>query len=152
MQRPIEQCGIKQPDETGIEPSGLRRRVKSTALLSVLLLAVCMAPTLAQELVGKNLKMFYQQNCARCHGPDGSGVSAEGKKLSGQNLIDPDWQRNTQDDKMMKAIMKGKFFGLAMPGFKGTLTGNEAQRMVTDIIRKSKKGQVIAPGAERSDE
>ncbi|MFH1672009.1 MAG: hypothetical protein ABIF87_01065 [Pseudomonadota bacterium] len=45
---------------------------------------------------------------------------------------------------MVKAILKGKFFGLAMPGFKGTLTGDEVQRMVTDIIRKSKKGQVIA--------
>ena len=147
MQHPIEQCGIKQPDETGTEPP--RRRAKSIALLSVLLLAVYMTPVLAQEPAGKNLKMFYLQNCAKCHGPDGSGVSAEGKKLSGQNLIDPDWQRSTQDDKMMKTIMKGKFFGLAMPGFKGTLTEDEAQRMVTNIIRKSKKGLVIAPDTER---
>ena len=53
---------------------------------------------------------------------------------------------------MMKTIMKGKFFGLAMPGFKGTLTEDEAQRMVTDIIRKNKKGLVIAPDTERSGE
>ena len=147
MQHPIEQFGIKQPDETGTEPPC--RRAKSIVLLSVLLLAVYMTPVLAQEPAGKNLKMFYLQNCAKCHGPDGSGVSAEGKKLSGQNLIDPDWQRSTQDDKMMKTIMKGKFFGLAMPGFKGTLTEDEAQRMVTNIIRKSKKGLVIAPDTER---
>ena len=52
-------------------------------------------------------------------------------------------------NEMVKTILKGKFFGWVMPGFKGTLTEDEVQRMVTDIIRKSKKGQVIAPDAER---
>jgi hypothetical protein len=37
---------------------------------------------------------------------------------------------------------------LVMPGFKDTLTEAEVRRMVTDIIRKSKKGRVIASDAE----
>ena len=150
IRRPIDRRGMKQPDETVIESPVMRRRSRSVASLSALLLAVCIAPVLAQEPAGKDLRVFYQQNCARCHGPDGSAVSAEGKKLRGQDLTDPDWQRVTRDDEMVKAILKGKFFGLAMPGFKDTLTGDEVQRMVTDIIRKSKKGQVIAPDAERT--
>ncbi len=40
-----------------------------------------MTPALAQELVGKDLKGFYQQNCARCHGSDGSAFRADGGKL-----------------------------------------------------------------------
>jgi len=140
---------MKQPDETGIEAPGTRRRAMSIMSLSALVLAVCTAPVLAQEPAWKNLRVFYQQNCARCHGPDGSAVSEEGKKLRGQDLTDPDWQRDTRDDEMVKTILKGKFFGLAMPGFKKTLTGDEVQHMITYIIRKSKKGQEIAPDAER---
>ncbi len=152
MKRPIVQRSIKQTNETGIESPRTRTRAKSVASLSALVLAFCIAPVLAQESLEKDLKVFYQQNCVRCHGADGSAFSAQGKKLSGQNLNDPDWQRNTRDDKMVKAILKGKFFGLAMPGFKKTLTKNEVQQIVTDIIRKSKKGQVIAPEAEKSGE
>jgi mono/diheme cytochrome c family protein len=148
MQTPIDRRGMRQSDETGIESPRTRRRAGIVASLSALVLAVCIAPVLAQEPVGKDLGVFYQQNCASCHGPDGSAVSAEGKKLRGQDLTNPDWQRGTRDDEMVKSILKGKLFGLAMPGFK-TLTGDEVQRMVTDIIRKSKKGQVIAPDAER---
>lgn len=140
---------MKQPGKTGIGSLGTRRRARSIASLFAMLLAVYVTPVWAQDLVGKDLGVFYQQNCAKCHGPDGSAVSAENKKLSGRNLTDPNWQRGTRDDKMMKTIMKGKFFGLAMPGFKDILTKDEVQRMVTDIIRKSKKGEVIAPDAER---
>ena len=150
MQQSIDRRGMKQIGETGIESPGTCRRMRNIALLSALLVfVVYMTPVLAQEVAGKDLGVFYQQNCAKCHGPDGSAVSAEKKKLSGRNLTDPNWQHDTRDDKMMKTILKGKFFGLAMPGYKGTLTEDEVQRMVSDVIRKSKKGEVIVSDAER---
>jgi len=145
MERSIDQRGIKQSDKAAIEFPKTRTRARSVALLFALVLVVCIAPVLAQAPLGKDLRLFYQQNCVSCHGPDGSAVSAEGKKLRGQDLTDPDWQCSTRDDKIVKNILKGKFFGLAMPAFKNILTGEEVQRMVTEIIRKSKKGQVIAP-------
>ena len=147
----IDQPHMKQSDQTEIESVETRTRVRSIVALSVLVLAYCLAPILAQEPSGKDLRVFYQQNCSSCHGPDGSAVNAEGKKLRGQDLTDLDWQNNTRDNEMVKAILKGKFFGMAMPGFKGTLTEDEAQLMVTDIIRKSMKGQVIAKEADRTD-
>ena len=149
MQRPIDRRGMRQPDKTGIESLWKFMRTRRLAALFALFLAICTAPVLAQGPAGRDLRVFYQQNCAGCHGPDGSAVSAEGKKLSGQDFTDPDWQRGTRDDKMVKTILKGKFFGWAMPSFKDTLTPEEAQQMVTDIIRKSKKGHVIAPDAGR---
>ncbi|PKN63029.1 MAG: hypothetical protein CVU57_21175 [Deltaproteobacteria bacterium HGW-Deltaproteobacteria-15] len=145
MKLTIDPHSMKQPDKTGIESLLTFMRARRLALPIALLFAICAPPVLAQGTAGKDLRVFYQQNCAGCHGPDGSAVSAEGKKLSGQDFTDLDWQRRTRDDKMVKTILKGKFFGWAMPSFKDTLTPAEAQQMVTDIIRKSKKGHVIAP-------
>jgi mono/diheme cytochrome c family protein len=146
MQRPIDRYGMKQLDENCNKSFWMRKRAGSVALLFTLLLAICIAPVLAQkEPASKDLKAFYQQNCTRCHGPDGSAVSAEGKKLRGRNFTDPKWLRDTGDDEMVKIILKGIFFGWVMPSFKDILTADEAQRMVTDLIRMSKKGQVIAP-------
>ena len=71
IQRPINRRGMKQPNETCIESPVTRRRSRSVASLLALLLAGCIAPVLAQEPAGKDLRVFYQQNCARCHGPDG---------------------------------------------------------------------------------
>lgn len=145
MQRPIDQYGMKQLGEDCIKSLCMSKRAGSVALMFALLLAICIAPVLAQEgPASKDLKAFYQQNCTRCHGPDGSAVSAEGKKLRGRNFTDAKWQRDTGDDEMVKIILKGIFFGWVMPSFKDILTADEAQRMVTDLIRMSKKGQVIA--------
>lgn len=120
----------------------------SVLLCIVIVFGVCIAPAFSQEATAKDLRVFYQQNCVRCHGADGSAVSAEGKKLHGQDLTDPGFQSKTQDDVMIKTILNGKFFGVAMPSFKDSLTEEEVQRMVRDIIRKSKKGVVIAPETE----
>jgi mono/diheme cytochrome c family protein len=148
MQRQIEREVL---NKSGNVINGYRctgRWTNNIALILAIVFALWVIPALAQGPEQKDLKEFYQQNCAGCHGPDGSAVSAEGKKLKGQDFTDQDWQRNTKDEEMVKAILKGKFFGLAMPKFKDVLTEEEARRMVTDIIRNSKKGQVIAPEAE----
>ncbi|MGM0643178.1 MAG: c-type cytochrome [Thermodesulfobacteriota bacterium] len=145
MQLSSDTRSMKQPDKTGIESPWKCMRAGRSALLIALVFAVCTVHVSAREAAGKNLKVFYQQNCAVCHGPDGSAVTAEGKELSGRDFTDTDWRRSTQDDKMVETILKGKFFGWAMPSFKDTLTPEEARRIVTEIIRKSKKGRVIVP-------
>jgi mono/diheme cytochrome c family protein len=141
---------MKRPDTKGGQSPWPFLRAGRVASRVALLLACCSAPAMAD---GKDLRAFYMQNCAVCHGPDGAAVNAEGKRLKGQDFTDPAWLRDAQDDKMVKTILKGKFFGLAMPGFKEALTPDEAQQMVTEIIRQSKKGEPIAaearaPGAK----
>ena len=118
---------------------------KTIAIIFAMVFAFWVAVSWAQDSAQKDLRGFYQQNCVRCHGADGSAVSADGKKLKGQDFTDQDWLSKTGDDEMVKTILKGKFFGLAMPKFKNTLTEEEARWIVTNIVRKSKKGQVIAP-------
>lgn len=121
MQRPVKRDVLNKPG--------------NMALIFTIVFALLTTPALAQDPKQKDLKAFYQQNCSGCHGIDGAAVGADGKKLKGQDLTDPDWQRNTKDKKMVKAILKGKFFGLAMPKFKDALTEEKARLIVTDIIR-----------------
>jgi len=97
---------------------------------------------LAQE-PAKDLRRFYQQNCVRCHGADGSAVDGAGKKLRGQNLTDAAWLKATSDEAIVKAILKGKFFGRAMPAYQKDLTAEEALRMAKEVVRTVQKGKTI---------
>ena len=123
-------------------------RQGSIALFCALLLAAGTVTVVAQEPAPKDLRLFYQQNCAGCHGTDGTGLDSAGKRLRGQDFTDANWRKSAKDDEMVKVILKGKFFGLAMPAFKKDLTPEEALRMVTEIVRKSAKGNVIEPEAK----
>ena len=115
--------------------------------------AVAQAPK-AKSL--DELKAFYQQNCIRCHGLDGSGRSSDGKKLGGQdftqtardfrNLNGPASERETRT--MARAIQKGLFFGLTMPAWKNQLSQEDANLMVREILLKAKTGITIQPEPE----
>ncbi len=93
------------------------------------------------------LKAFYQQNCVRCHGPDGSARDATGKKLGGRDFTDPKENREP-DAAMAKTIRKGIFFGRVMPSFKAQLSEEEALTIIKEIVRKAEKGKLIAPAGE----
>jgi mono/diheme cytochrome c family protein len=102
-------------------------------------------PVAAQAPAAKDLRLFYQENCVRCHGVDGAARDVAGARLKGQDFTDKDWARSTKDEAMVKTILKGKFFGLAMPAFKDKLTPDEARSLVTEVLRKAEKGRPITP-------
>lgn len=99
----------------------------------------------AADPTPKDLRLFYQQNCVGCHGPDGAATTPEGKRLKGEDFTSTGFRKATDDESMAKVILKGKFFGLAMPAFKNALTREEALRMVSEILRKCEKGRIIQP-------
>ena len=137
---------MKQLREWQAAPRVIRRGRRGAVALCVLLFAGFTCLLLAQgPAARKDLRQVYQQECARCHGDDGAARSATGKRLRGEDLTDAAWRKRTSDEEMVKVILKGKFFGWAMPGYRDVLTQDEAQRMVTEIIRKSKRGEVIEP-------
>ncbi len=148
MQQPVERDVLNKSGNVIIGYRWPGKQTNNIVLIFSIFCALWVTLALAHGLERMDLKKFYQQNCARCHGPDGSAVSADGKKLKGQDFTDQDWQRKTGDEEMVNTILNGKFFGLAMPKFKGSLTEEEARKMVTDIIRNSKKGQVISSEVE----
>ena len=152
MQRPVERDVLDKSESVIAGDRCPGRWTNIIILIFAIVFALWVAPALSQDSKQKDLKAFYQQNCVRCHGPDGSAVSSDGKHLSGQDFTDQEWRRNTEDDEMVDTILNGKFFGWSMPKFKDKLTEEEARWMVKNIIRTSKKGQIIAPeGADRTN-
>ncbi|HJV89973.1 MAG TPA: cytochrome c [Holophagaceae bacterium] len=91
------------------------------------------------------LRAFYVGECARCHGADGSAVGPDGKRLKGQDFTNRKEMAEKQDAKLAKTILKGIFFGKAMPAFKDRLSEAEALAMVTEVVRKAEKGKAIQP-------
>jgi mono/diheme cytochrome c family protein len=114
-------------------------------LLSPVALASGQAPGAGPAKSISELRAFYAANCARCHGPDGSGQSAQGKRLKGMDFTDAAQMAKESDAMMVKTIRKGIFFGVVMPPFKKRLTEAEVMTLVKEILRKAEKGKVIAP-------
>ena len=107
--------------------------------------------TMAKSI--NQLKAFYQQNCTRCHGRDGSARGADGKKLGGQDftLAAQDFQKlrgpasEREIRAMAQTIRKGVFFGLSMPSWKDQLSQEEAALMVKEVLLKAEPGKAIEP-------
>jgi mono/diheme cytochrome c family protein len=92
-----------------------------------------------------DLKAFFAANCVKCHGPDGSGQTLEGKKLGGFDFTDSAKTAKESDSELVKTIRKGLFFGKKMPSFKEQLTEDDMQLLVKEVLRKAEKGKVITP-------
>ena len=93
-----------------------KHRVGAIALLPLFLLAF---PHLAAaQSDGQKL---YDTNCAKCHGPDGTGNTVVGKAVGAKDLNSPEAKKLT-DAEIYTQIEQGKN---NMPPFGGTL--NKAQ-------------------------
>ena len=113
--------------------------------LPLLFLAAAALPAQSPARTPAQLRAFFQQNCVKCHGPDGSAMGADGQKLKGFDFTDTVKVAEQSDAKMVRTIRKGIFFGWIMPSFKDQLSEADAQTMVTEVLRKAQKGKVIAP-------
>ncbi len=96
---------------------------------TTLLLVILNTPLTAEV---RDLKAFFQERCAVCHGHDGTGRSLNGGRLGGRNLTDPRWEAKQQETDLAASILRGKG---AMPGFRRQLSESEARRLVASVIR-----------------
>ena len=134
--------------------SGVAAMVCLVGLKGSCLLVLCaaligglMVTVFAEEVAPKDLRRFYQKNCVGCHGVDGAALDAAGGKLNGQDFTDERWRKES-DAGMVKVILGGKFFGWAMPAYKNQLTKDDAQRLVSEVLRKAVKGEAIGPAVQ----
>jgi len=86
--------------------------------------------TLTAEV--RDLKAFFQERCAVCHGLDGTGRGTNGARLGGRNLAEPRWLARQEASGLVASILKGRG---AMPGFRRQLSEAEAHRLVAEVIR-----------------
>jgi mono/diheme cytochrome c family protein len=77
---------------------------------------------------------LFKQNCAPCHGADGSANTPAGKSLKAKDLRSPEVQKKT-DAELASQIRNGKG---PMPGFK-TLNDAQVGELVAFIRALAKK-------------
>lgn len=71
-------------------------------------------------------KDLYLSKCATCHGPDGAGKTAKGKKLKVQDVHATATKMTA--DQMIEIVMDGK--GQDMDGYGKTLTKDQIKGLV----------------------
>jgi len=80
---------------------------------------------------------LFAENCAVCHGQNGRAHNFHGILVGAQNLTDADWQMETMDEAIVRAIQAGP--GL-MPAFDGKLSLSEIEALAK-YVRTFKPAQ-----------
>jgi mono/diheme cytochrome c family protein len=96
---------------------------------ALLLLALLCRPLSAEV---RDLKAFYLERCAACHGPDGTGRGPNGARLGGRNLAEARWAAKQEEADLVASILRGKG---AMPGYRRQLSEPEARRLWASVVR-----------------
>src|SRR5579864_7339004 len=105
---------------------GDKKEMKIAASFIVLALALTFSTSVFAADSGADL---YKTKCAMCHGPDGKGETAMGKRLGIKDLGSADVQKQSDAD-LTTVVTKGKG---KMPGYEGKLTGDQIQELVKFI-------------------
>jgi mono/diheme cytochrome c family protein len=111
------------------------------SLIRVALLTVCalglkaQAPAKDLPKFQGDLRKYWNDACARCHGVNGNGRDASGKPLpdAGFDFTDSRKANRKKDADWVQVTMNGKD---KMPAFKDKMSEADAQKMITEIIRK----------------
>jgi mono/diheme cytochrome c family protein len=90
------------------------------------------AATAPQE----DVKQVFVNKCAVCHGEDGAGQTAKGKKLKIKDIRSADVQK-LSDAKWTEAILKGA--GQDMPPYEKELGADMAKKLTTYMRDLAKK-------------
>ena len=84
----------------------------------------------------QDVSAVYKAKCAMCHGADGKGETAAGKKTGARDFASPEVQKESDAD-LEQITKKGKN---KMPGYEGKLKQAEIKDLVA-YARKLAKGR-----------
>lgn len=82
----------------------------------------------AGALPAASAQDVYLDKCSVCHGQDGAGNTAKGRKLKVKNVKSPEVQKLSEAE-MLEIVSKGK--GKDMDGFEKELGGDMVKQLVT---------------------
>jgi mono/diheme cytochrome c family protein len=131
--------------------------MKSFKLWLYLLILGLLAPALAwlcgppAEAAGVSaeIKAIYEKQCKKCHGWDGKGQTAQGKKLNLHDWTSAQFQKEAKDEELLKVILEGyqdpKNPKRKMKAYKGVITESQARELV-QVVRAYAKAPGPFPG------
>jgi cytochrome c6 len=73
----------------------------------ILILTIALTASAVLSASAFDAKESYDKNCSKCHGKDGKGQTAMGKKAGAKDYTDPKVQEAMKDDVAVKAIKEG---------------------------------------------
>jgi mono/diheme cytochrome c family protein len=79
---------------------------------------------------GADTGSTFNAKCATCHGRDGRGQTARGRRTHTRDLTDASWQNDVSDERLFNSIHNGRS---RMPAFKKTLSESEIDALVTYV-------------------
>ena len=97
----------------------LIRVVLTAALLTLSIAGAC----------AEDAAALYKSKCQACHGPDGKGDTAAGKKVRVKDFHSPEVAK-LSDDELFDITKKGKD---KMPGYDKKLTDDQIKELITYI-------------------
>src|SRR5262245_39578094 len=92
------------PTETESQVLTILTKAKMKRLVT-LTIAIVAIPALSA--VAADGKAVYEKDCAKCHGPDGKGQTAMGKRSGAKDYTDPKVQSELKDEAAIKAVKEG---------------------------------------------
>jgi cytochrome c6 len=72
----------------------------------------------------------FGAQCAICHGRDGRGKTARGRRMHARDLTDGNWQNDVSDERLFNSINNGRN---KMPAFKKKLSENDIDVLVNYV-------------------
>lgn len=111
----------------------MNTKTKMIAVLSALVIGT-------SSLYADEIQAVYEKSCAACHGKDGKGDTAVGKKLKLKDWTDAKVQEAETDEQIFKAIKEGvkKDDKVRMKAFGDKLTDEQIKALVA-YMRAFKK-------------
>ncbi|MGC1829962.1 MAG: cytochrome c [Candidatus Acidiferrales bacterium] len=98
-------------------------------LLAVVGVFLAVMPARSQDTAG-----LFKAKCAVCHGTDGKGDTAVGKKLGVRDFASPEVQKET-DEELIEVTTKGRN---KMPAYGGILKDSQIKDLVAYIRELAK--------------
>ncbi len=114
--------------------------MKTTTKIALTSVGLLLATTLSQAAATASASDNWDNNCTKCHGADGKGLTPVGKKLQLKDYTDAKVQAALKDEDIVKAItdgVKDKDGKERMKSFKADLSDAEIKDLVA-YVRKFK--------------
>lgn len=114
-------------------PSAIAAIIPSASAILLFVLVQTFWRARAEQPSAESL---YLDKCSVCHGADGAGKTAKGKKLKVKDASSPEVQK-LSDEEMIKIVTKGK--GADMDGYEKELSKEQIKELVTYFRGLAKK-------------